>query len=131
MSSVTLVARLMVIANQPPIMEDPSGAIGHRIIALETKRSWAGQEAPHLTDKLMAELPGILRWSMEGWRRLHDRGHFKQPSASQHIVEQYRCQPSFDVSNNMYSVQRATSTPAISGFGDGPVRVVIECGGRR
>ena len=74
LSSVNLKARLMVIANCLPGMHDPSGALGQRILALETTRSWAGKEDRHLTDKLFAELPGILVWSLAGWRRLQRRG---------------------------------------------------------
>ena len=29
--------------------------------------------------KLLAELPGILNWSIKGYRRLRERGHFVQP----------------------------------------------------
>jgi len=89
LSSVTLKARVMVIANQLPGMNDPSGALAQRMIILETRRSWVGTEDRHLTDKLLAELPGILCWSIAGWRRLRKRGHFRQPRSSQHLVEQY------------------------------------------
>ena len=52
-----------------PGMHDPSGALGQRILALETTRSWAGKEDRKLTDKLFAELPGILCWSLAGSAR--------------------------------------------------------------
>ena len=131
MSSVKLGTRLMVIANQPPILTDSSGAIGHRILALETKRSWAGHEDPHLTDKLMSELPGILCWAMGGWRRLNERGYFKQPRSSQYIVEQYKSQSSVYVPNTMDHVRRAGIANVESSLGDGSVCITIECGGRR
>jgi putative DNA primase/helicase len=130
MSSVKLTTRLMVIANQAPLMTDSSGAIGHRIVALETRRSWAGQEDQHLTDRLMAELPGILLWAMKGWRRLNDRGHFRQPQSSQHIVEQYQCPPSVDPPNGIYRVQRATAPNGGADFGDESIYITIRCGGR-
>ena len=36
----------------------------------------------------MAELPGILNWSMEGYRRLRERGHFVQPRNALKKLEQ-------------------------------------------
>ena len=36
----------------------------------------------------MAELPGILNWAVEGWRRLRQRGFFKQPSSALEVVEE-------------------------------------------
>jgi putative DNA primase/helicase len=96
LSSVNLKVRLMVIANQLPGMNDCSGALGQRILALETKRSWVGKEDRQLTDRLLAELPGILCWSMDGWRRLRKRGHFRQPRSSQHVVEYYGYIPPVD-----------------------------------
>jgi len=131
MSSVRLTTRLMIIANQPPILADSSGAIGHRIIALETRRSWAGKEDVPLTGKLMSELPGILRWSMEGWRRLNDRGHFQQPRSSQELVERYKGMPSVNVPNTIYRVQRATVPNVGLRSGDGSIHITIECGERR
>lgn len=89
LSAVNLKARLMVIANGPPEMVDPSGALAQRMLILETRRSFAGNEDRKLTAKLLAELPGIFRWATEGWRRLNKRGHFRQPRSSRHLVEQY------------------------------------------
>jgi putative DNA primase/helicase len=118
LSSVNLRARLMVIANQVPGMVDPSGALGHRILALETRRSWAGKEDRHLTDKLFAELPGILVWSLAGWRRLQKRGYFRQPQSSQHLVQQ--CLPPADAMRKLHHVKAAASNtvrPARAGRG--------------
>ena len=109
LSSVNLKARLMIIANHLPGMHDPSGALGQRILALETTRSWAGKEDRHLTDKLFAELPRILVWSLAGWRRLQKRGYFRQPQSSQHLVRQYTCIPPVHAMRNMHRVKAAAS----------------------
>ena len=34
----------------------------------------------------MAELPGILLWAIEGWRRLRERGRFTQPDAGLELI---------------------------------------------
>ena len=41
-----------------------------------------------LTNKLAKELPGILNWSIAGYRSLRKRGHFVQPDSSKLIAEQ-------------------------------------------
>ena len=43
--------------------------------------SFLGHEDPGLTTRLLGELPGILNWAIEGWRRLRERGYF-EPSAT-------------------------------------------------
>ena len=52
------------------------------MILLRLTHSWLGREDTRLTDRLLAELPGILLWAIEGWRRLRERGCFVQPSRS-------------------------------------------------
>ena len=32
-------------------------------------------------------LPGILLWSIEGWRRLRQRGRFEQPESSRELID--------------------------------------------
>ena len=89
LSSVNLTSRLMVIANDLPQMVDPSGALAERMIILATKMSFAGKEDKKLTAKLVKELPGILLWAIQGWRRLRRRGHFRQPKSSSQLVACY------------------------------------------
>lgn len=55
---------------------------------LQLTNSFYGREDHGLTNRLLAELPGILNWSIDGWRRLHDRGHFRQPDSAAGAVRQ-------------------------------------------
>ncbi len=105
LSSMNLSARLMVVANDLPQMADPSGALAQRMIILATRRSWAGREDRRLTAKLLTELPGILIWAIEGWRRLRKRGHFRQPKSSRHLVEQYGRIPRISAARESCPVQ--------------------------
>ena len=50
--------------------------------------SFFGREDIKLTDRLSAELPGILNWSIAGWLRLRERGHFVQPKSGVEAIEQ-------------------------------------------
>ena len=83
-----LPTRLMVLSNELPRLADASGALASRFLVLPLRESFYGREDRTLTDRLLAELPGILNWSIAGWRRLQDRGHFVQPTAGQELIDQ-------------------------------------------
>lgn len=88
-----LMARFAMFTNEPPRFTDASDALPARMIALELIHSFYGHEDRTLTDKLIGgrgspgELPGILLWAIEGWKRLQDRGRFVQPVSSAHLIE--------------------------------------------
>jgi putative DNA primase/helicase len=84
--TANLPVRFMVLTNELPRLQDASGALVGRLILLRQTRSWYGQEDTTLTDRLMAELPGILLWAIDGWKRLRERGHFVQPESAQELV---------------------------------------------
>ncbi len=50
--------------------------------------SWYGKEDTALEAKLTAELPGILLWSIAGWKRLRDRSRLIVPEASKGITQE-------------------------------------------
>jgi putative DNA primase/helicase len=50
--------------------------------------SFYGRENPDLTRELCAELPAIFNWSLDGLERLHERGRFQQPAASEDAIRE-------------------------------------------
>jgi putative DNA primase/helicase len=88
MSHVTtkLPVRFVILTNELPRLSDASGAIVSRIIVLRQTLSWYGQEDIHLTDRLLRELPSILLWAIDGWKRLQERGCFVQPMSGQMLI---------------------------------------------
>jgi P4 family phage/plasmid primase-like protien len=74
-----LPTRFLIMSNELPVLPDSSGALIGRLLLLETKQSFFGQEDPTLGDQLTAELPQILGWAIEGLDRLNIRGRFVQP----------------------------------------------------
>ena len=80
--------RLMILTNELPRLGDASGALTSRMVLLRLTQSWYGRENTKLTDELLIELPGILLWSIEGWRRLYARGHFIQPDSSKELLSE-------------------------------------------
>jgi putative DNA primase/helicase len=83
--TLRLISRVMVLSNELPKLADSSGALSNRFLITSLERSFLGEEDTGLEDRLMAELPGILLWSIAGWRRLKARGRFIQPSAGEEI----------------------------------------------
>jgi putative DNA primase/helicase len=81
-----LVTRFTILTNELPKMNDASGALVGRLVLLPIKRSFYGQEDTRLTERLMGELPGILNWAIEGWRRLQERGRFVQPDSGANLL---------------------------------------------
>ena len=76
-----LPTRFILCSNEMPRLDDASGALAGRFLFLDFPNSHYDKEDHGLTGKLLAELPGILLWAVDGLRRLRDRGHFIQPVA--------------------------------------------------
>jgi putative DNA primase/helicase len=80
--------RFLIMTNELPRIADASGALASRFVVLTLNKSFYGKEDKELTDKLLAELPGILNWSLRGLDRLSERGHFKMPQSSLEAIRQ-------------------------------------------
>lgn len=76
-----LSTRFVLLSNELPRFGDASGAIANRFIALMMTESFLGRENPKLTGELLAELPGVLRWALDGLDHLRD-GSFTVPKSS-------------------------------------------------
>jgi len=83
-----LPTRFLILTNELPKLSDASGALASRFVLLCLKRSWYGVEDMMLTERLLDELPGILNWAIEGWRRLAERGYLIQPKSSEEAISQ-------------------------------------------
>lgn len=77
-----LPTRFLVLSNELPRMRDNSGAMARRFVTLQLKRSWYGEEDLDLLQGLLAELPGILNWALDGLARLEKTGRFTEGPAS-------------------------------------------------
>lgn len=80
--------RFVLASNELPRLHDTSEALFNRVILLQMNRSFLGNEDHDLESKVVAELPGILLWAMDGFRRLQARGRFVQPrTATEKLAE--------------------------------------------
>ena len=69
-ATLQLPTRIVVLSNELPRLADASGALASRFVTLVSSRSFYGKEDTGLTEKLLAELPGILNWALDGAERL-------------------------------------------------------------
>ncbi|MGW3311756.1 DNA primase family protein [Streptomyces sp. NPDC001073] len=81
-----LPTRLMMLSNELPHFGDSSGVIAKRFVLLSMRLSWLGKEDPTLVDRLIAEMPGILNWALDGLARLQRTGRITQPQSSREAV---------------------------------------------
>ncbi|MBT2511038.1 NTP-binding protein [Streptomyces sp. ISL-98] len=81
-----LPSRLMILSNELPHFGDSSGVIANRFVLLSMRLSWLGKEDPTLIDRLIAEMPGILNWALEGLARLQRNGRITQPPSSREAI---------------------------------------------
>lgn len=82
-----LPGRIVLASNELPALLDASGALANRFVVLRMTRSFLGQEDPMLTDRLLAELPAILRWCLDGLDRLRARRRLQQPASGRDLLE--------------------------------------------
>ncbi|WP_238431564.1 DNA primase family protein [Streptomyces cavernae] len=85
-----LPTRLVILSNELPHFGDSSGVIANRFVLLTMRTSWLGKEDPTLTDRLTAEMPGILNWALEGLARLQQKGRITEPASSREAVTTMR-----------------------------------------
>jgi putative DNA primase/helicase len=77
-----LPTRFVLLTNEIPRFTDASGALASRFLILTLANSFYGREDTTLTDRLLAEAPGIFNWCVACLDRLVARGRFEQPSTA-------------------------------------------------
>ncbi|MCA9309574.1 MAG: bifunctional DNA primase/polymerase, partial [Phycisphaerales bacterium] len=86
--TMKLAARFMFMSNELPRFGDASNALTGRFLILQMTESFYGREDRGLTERLLEDIPGILNWAIEGWKRLRERGHFVQPTAAEDAIRE-------------------------------------------
>lgn len=74
-------AAVVIVSNVMARLQDVSGAIATRLLVIKFSRSFLGKEDPTRKTRVLDELPGIFRWSLEGLERLAARGRLVQPES--------------------------------------------------
>ncbi len=84
-----LPTRFLFCSNELPNFVDSSGALLSRMLFLHMPISNTGREDRELSSRLEKELPGILRWAIEGYADLQRTKRFVEPSSSQRAHKQF------------------------------------------
>jgi P4 family phage/plasmid primase-like protien len=81
--------RFVMTSNVHAATPDTSGGFERRFLQIDWKHVIPeGERDYELAKKLMAELPGVFRWAVEGYQRLHERGHFAHTQASREATRE-------------------------------------------
>lgn len=82
--------RFALMSNEVPQFPDAAGALASRFLLLTMKRSFYNQEDTTLKGKVLAELPGIINWALEGLADLEEHGQFIETASSSASREELR-----------------------------------------
>jgi putative DNA primase/helicase len=78
----------IILSNELPNLHDTSGALASRFLLLQLTKSFYANPDLTLADRIIAtEMPGILKWALEGRARLYARGHFVQPESGKASIK--------------------------------------------
>jgi putative DNA primase/helicase len=83
----TLIARLWVFSNELIRFQEESGALAGRFLTWQMRQSFEDRKDTFLTDKLLAERPGILNLALDALDRLLKRGYLIQPDSGGQMSE--------------------------------------------
>jgi P4 family phage/plasmid primase-like protien len=88
LNSVRLPVRFTLFSNMLPAFSDSANAFPSRCLFLCMPNSYLGREDLSLFDRIKAELPGILNWSIVGrWMLLKDK-RIEQPESGKKLMIQ-------------------------------------------
>jgi putative DNA primase/helicase len=74
---------IVIIGNVLPALPDESGALKARIEVIAFRKcSFADSADRQMEDHFDDELPGILNWAVDGWKRLDAQGDFTRSATS-------------------------------------------------
>jgi putative DNA primase/helicase len=80
--NVKLRVRFLMAGNQFPNFGEHATALARRLLVIPFNVSFEQNADPDLSAKLIAELPGILNWALDGLDNLRAAGRFIEPEAS-------------------------------------------------
>src|SRR5262249_32360412 len=84
-------ARLVVATNNRPTIADRSNGFWRRVLYVPFRVAVPPEKRDrYLTEKLRAELPGILNWALVGRRRLYAQDGFTESTLAKEVMAQYR-----------------------------------------
>ena len=109
--------RLVIACNRLPTLYETTGAVSRRMLLQRFDECFEGKEDFNLKGKLVAELPGICNWALEGSKRLRTNGRFTMAAAMTEAVNDYRRDnaPEFAFVQDRLVVSRAVNPGNLHG----------------
>lgn len=84
-------AKHMISMNAFPGVKDKTDAFFRRVIVLEYNQKFEGKEDDkHLADKLLSELDGIFKWSLEGLKKVLKNEEIASPESVLRAKERFK-----------------------------------------
>lgn len=85
-----LPGRIVMMSNTTPVLRDVGGALPGRFEILTMRKSYLGREDTTLRARLLAELPAIFNWALEGLDDLEAQGRFTRVASAEDTRDQIR-----------------------------------------
>lgn len=86
-----LPGRIVMMSNTTPVLRDVGGALPGRFEILTMRKSYLGREDTTLRSRLLAELPGIFNWALDGLGDLEEQdGRFARVTSGEETREEIR-----------------------------------------
>src|SRR5262249_45104166 len=82
-----LTTKIVTFSNELLRFQDESGALAGRFLTFRMQQSFYGREDENLTDKLLAERPGILNLALDALDELRQRGKLLQSGSGVEMAE--------------------------------------------
>ena len=92
LQNIVVNAAPIVQANEIPELPNKGRGLSSKMLILPFDISFEGREDPYLINKLMAELPGIAQWCIEGAKLVTQGDKFVMPESASDAVEMYHLQ---------------------------------------
>jgi putative DNA primase/helicase len=86
--NVKMRVRFLMAGNQFPNFKEHATALARRLLVVPFSVSFEQNADPDLSAKLIAELPGILNWALDGLDALRTAGRFIEPAASKRAKQE-------------------------------------------
>lgn len=89
LANVRINARFTIAVNELPRLPDASVSLKDKMIVIPYNLTFAGKEDYGLSEKLLAEIPGITNWALAGLTDMQRTGRLLQPKAGLEIVKDF------------------------------------------
>jgi P4 family phage/plasmid primase-like protien len=89
LANVRITARFTIAVNELPRLPDASVSLRWKVIAIPYNVSFVGKEDIGLSEKLLAEIPGITNWALKGLTDLRQTGKLLQPKAGEAMLADF------------------------------------------